>query len=191
MALKLQAALNDNETVLQNVSPDTYSGELSAPVLPVKYRNGAREYPLSVAAEDDAGNISRNNSTMISVVNPVQFDFIISDSYGNEISYLDNMEMDLDIGDTDDFEAVVNFWDNKMFSYNNRIYIPETEYGGIIGDREIITKNSEIVLRGYTWRGLLSTKVILPPKDSTNLILSGEINAVIRILIGNYFGNRF
>ena len=125
MALKLQAALNDNETVLQNVSPDTYSGELSAPVLPVKYRNGAREYPLSVAAEDDAGNISRNNSTMISVVNPVQFDFIISDSYGNEISYLDNMEMDLDIGDTDDFEAVVNFWDNKMFSYNNRIYIPE------------------------------------------------------------------
>ena len=191
MALKLQAALNGNETVLQSESSNTYSGELSAPVLPVKYRNGAREYPLSVVAEDDAGNISRNNSTIISVVNPVHFDFIISDSAGNEISYLDNMEMDLDVGDTNDFEAVVNFWDDKMFSYNNRIYIPETEYGGIIGDREIITKNSEIVLRGYTWRGLLSTKVIIPPKDSTNLILSGEINAVIRILIGNYFGNLF
>ena len=115
----------------------------------------------------------------------------ITDSAGNEISYLDNMEMDLDVGDTNDFEAVVNFWDNKMFSYNNRIYIPETEYGGIIGDREIITKNSEIVLRGYTWRGLLSTKVIIPPKDSTNLILSGEINAVVRMLIGDYFGNLF
>ena len=191
MALKLQAALNGNETVLQSESSNTYSGELSAPVLPVKYRNGAREYPLSVVAEDDAGNISRNNSTIISVVNPVHFDFIISDSAGNEISYLDNMEMDLDVGDTNDFEAVVNFWDDKMFSYNNRIYIPETEYGGIIGDREIITKNSEIVLRGYTWRGLLSTKVIIPPKDSTNLILSGEINAVVRMLIGDYFGNLF
>ena len=69
MALKLQAALNGNETVLQSESSNTYSGELSAPVLPVKYRNGAREYPLSVVAEDDAGNISRNNSTIISVVN--------------------------------------------------------------------------------------------------------------------------
>ena len=95
MALKLQAALNGNETVLQSESSNTYSGELSVPVLPVKYRNGAREYPLSVVAEDDAGNISRNNSTIISVVNPVHFDFIISDSAGNEISYLDNMEMEL------------------------------------------------------------------------------------------------
>ena len=51
MALKLQAALNGNETVLQSESSNTYSGELSAPVLPVKYRNGAREYPLSVVAE--------------------------------------------------------------------------------------------------------------------------------------------
>lgn len=46
-------------------------------------------------------------------------------------------------------------------------------------------------MRGYTWRGLLSTKVIIPPKDSTNLILSGEINAVVRMLIGDYFGNLF
>ena len=80
---------------------------------------------------------------IISVVNPVHLIYHIRFSWKRNI-ISGQHGMDLDVGDTNDFEAVVNFWDDKMFSYNNRIYIPETEYGGIIGDREIITKNVKL-----------------------------------------------
>lgn len=192
MALKVKTIFNENETTLYSMDSDTkYSGELSAPKLPVKYKNRSKEFPLSVTVEDDAGNISTNNSKLISVINPIEFDFIISNSIGKEIAYLDEVDMDLDIGNTNDFEAVISSWNEDLFDYNNRIYIPETEYGGIIGDREVITKSCEIVLRGYTWRGLLTTKVIIPPENAANLILSGEINNIIRELIGNSFENLF
>lgn len=43
------------------------------------------------------------------------------------------------------------------------IYIPDTEYGGIIGDMKTITKQNAIKMTGDTWRGMLGKKIIVNP----------------------------
>lgn len=128
----------------------------------------------------------------ISVEN-LDFDFIVSDENGNEFGYIRKMDIDIDVGETNDFEAVINAteWSGERYGYKNRIYIPDTEYGGIIGDIESVTKDNQVVLRGCTWRGLLATKIIEPPAGENNLVLNGELNDLIRMLISDQFGTLF
>lgn len=192
MALEVKTFLNNQVTTLDNKSEIKYQGTLIAPKSPVKYKKKSQIYPIVVTAEDKAGNISRNNTRSISVANLLEFSFVAADAYGNELAFVD-LEIDLDIGNTNDFEAVINVntYAKNMFDFKSRLYIPETEFGGLIGDKEIITKNNEIILRGLTWRGLLTTKVIIPPENAANLILSGEINHVLRELIKNRFDDLF
>lgn len=135
-------------------------------------------------------DIEKNES--ISVEN-LDFDFIVSDAKGNEIEYIRKMDIDIDVGETNDFEATVNAaeWSGESYGYKKRIYIPNTEYGGIIGDVESVTKDNQIILRGYTWRGLLACKIIEPPTGENNLILNGELNDLIRKLISDRFEQLF
>lgn len=56
--------------------------------------------------------------------------------------------------------------------------------------RENVT-NAIGVLRGDTWRGMLAYRIIEPPSGQDHLVLSGELNTVIRELIGDRFGGLF
>ncbi len=120
-------------------------------------------------------------------------DFIMADSSGKEIGFIDNTKIDVDIGDTNDFELTVSMqsWKEENYQYGNLIYIPNTEYGGIIEDMEVQTVSSSVILRGLTWRGLLTQKIVEPMEDSNKLILNGELNVVISELIGKHFGKFF
>ena len=129
------------------------------------------------------------------VVMPASIDvsvagFIISNSAGEELGYLDeSTEIDLDIGEKNDFELRIGSenWDAGKFGYGNRIFIPGTEYGGTIDDIESVTSLDEVIVRGTTWRGMLEKKVVEPPNGQEHLVLSGELNTVIRELIESRF----
>lgn len=71
------------------------------------------------------------------------------------------------------------------------IYVPGTEFGGLI--EYIQTRNtSEVVTnKGYTWRGLLDQGVIEPPSGENYKIVSGDANAVIRSLLSSFLGGLF
>lgn len=117
-------------------------------------------------------------------------ELIVADRNGVEIGFVrENIELDLDIGKTNDFEIRIdmNVWEREKFWYENRLYVNGTEYGGIIQDLEVITKTNEIVFRGDTWRGMLTRKVVEPPSGQNNLILNGELNQVIRGLVENRY----
>lgn len=121
-------------------------------------------------------------------------EFIVANKFGEEFGYArEDIEMDMDLGDTNDFELSINTdeWDKEKYWFGNRIFIPNTEYGGLIEDVNVITSNKTIKLRGYTWRGLLTQKVVEPPSGSDHLILSGELNSILRELIGERFGALF
>ena len=45
-------------------------------------------------------------------------------------------------------------------TYGNLVYIPDTEYGGIIGKVLTSTTLDYVELKGYTWRGRLAYKAI-------------------------------
>lgn len=118
-------------------------------------------------------------------------DLIIATPDGREIKVLP-YDVDFQIGIKSNFEMVVpaTQWDASL-GFDALLYFPDTEYGGIIRDIESKTENGTIFVRGYTWRGMMEHKVIVPPAGSAYLDVSGELNAVVRQLIGNRFGNLF
>ena len=124
--------------------------------------------------------------------NDVPFKFIHSGQ--KEIGYIDNrIHMDMDIGSTNDFKMEISYpvWKKQSFNYKEYIFIPGTEFGGIITNIESTTRTKTVNVGGYTWRGLLSKKIVQPPDNENYLILNGELNEVIRSLIGDRFGSLF
>lgn len=123
-----------------------------------------------------------------------QLRFLASNPSGEERGKLsDSADVDLDTGDSNDFEVTVvaSEWNPGTLGYGCRLYIPNTEYGGIIQDIESVTATGNVILRGDTWRGMLAYRIIEPPTGQNHLALSGELNDVIRELIGDRFGGLF
>ena len=119
-------------------------------------------------------------------------DFIIADSNQIELTHLSrNCDIDLDIGDTNDFQLTlpIIIADPDIYKKDNYLYCIGTEYGGIIKNREIDTKSNVLKLSGDTWRGMLSKKIVQPPATAAYLSVNGETNIVIASLIYGRFGD--
>ena len=101
-------------------------------------------------------------------------------------------DIDVEIGtsedSTNDFELVSNI----LFPKNTAgFYVPDTEIGGKIEYSKDRTDEDVSTLRGFTWRGLLSKSVIMPPAGSNYKIVSGEANSVIASMISGVLGDFF
>lgn len=111
-------------------------------------------------------------------------DLILADKNRKEIRVLQEIDADVDLGDTNDFELVtsVDDWsgDIQMGCY---IYIPDTEFGGMIGELESSTAENQIYIRGDCWRGMLGKKIIEPPNGQDYKTVSGELNEIINNLV--------
>ena len=120
-------------------------------------------------------------------------DFIVADKNRAEIGILQTSLLDFDIGNKNDFEITMDldYWASTSYGYGCLVYANGTEYGGIIEDMKVDTKNNTIKLKGYTWRGLLTQKIIEPPGGSAYLTVTGEANAVISGVIGVLFGDLY
>jgi hypothetical protein len=119
---------------------------------------------------------------------------IVINSTGREIGYLDySINVDMDLGNSNDFEFEMKLasWDREKMDYGFIIVLPDTEYGGMVGDIQTVTKNAKAVMTGDTWRGMLAKKIIEPPSGQDYKTVSGELNSVINSLIGSQFGSLF
>lgn len=116
-------------------------------------------------------------------------EFILATPEGEEQGFLRDVQLDLEVGDTNDFEIIAPLTGEIWKGY--QVYMLDTEYGGLIEEREVHTEESATYLRGYTWRGLLATKVVEPPSGQDYLILSGELNEILEKLLGDRFGSLF
>ena len=124
----------------------------------------------------------------------VDLELITAKPSGEENGFVrESATLDLDIVDTDDFELTMSSgqWSKEKHWYGTRLFVPGTEYGGIIDDIRSETGTDEIILCGSTWRGMLKKKVVQPPANQTNLILSGDLNQAIAILLGDRFDGLF
>lgn len=203
MAIKeIKATAGEEHKNLKPVSGDIYSEAFQAPERKYKSNEKVSYYPVTVTASDESGNVSSatvatNGSDLVLEVREKQIfplELIVANPLREELGFVqENIDLDLDIGDTYDFEIRIdiNVWNREKFWYNHLLFVPRTEYGGIMEDLEVITKTNEIVFRGDTWRGMLRKKVVEPPVGSGNLVLNGELNTVIRGLIAGRFGDLF
>ena len=116
----------------------------------------------------------------------------LADSTGAEIRELtDDFDVELSKSKMD-FELTVPYsaWDGSI-DYDCRIYVPDTEFGGIVKEIESDTNNKLIYVRGYTWRGQLNKKIIEPPSGQDYMTVTGELNSCIGTIVGNRFGSLF
>ena len=123
-------------------------------------------------------------------------DFIYTGNDLVDIDYLDRqMELDMEIGSylsssRNDFELTVPYsvWNSK-FNEGSIIYDNDetSEYGGRIQGITSDTANECVTLYGYTWRGLISKKYVVPPSGQSHYQARGDANDFLRAILDNQF----
>lgn len=119
---------------------------------------------------------------------------IVANEKGCELGALKNYkEAEFSVGDENDFVIVQKTLAvNKDFLwYESQVFIPGTEFGGIVKDITSLTKSKTVRFMGDTWRGMLSKKIISPPSGQDYLTVSGELNEVLRKMLKEHFGDWF
>ena len=188
---RVEAALNGSAQNLPEIGENRYQGKLNAPATKAK----EVVYPVMITATGDNGGVTEETRDLI-VRNADLFplEFTIARKNGEELGFLDqSVAIDMDLGDADDFEICLpqEEWTKERYWYGNRIFVPRTEYGGILNSLEVMTKTQEIVWCGTTWRGLLKRKIIEPPEGKDHLTVSGDLNDILRDLIKDRFDGLF
>lgn len=119
-------------------------------------------------------------------------EMILADEFLRDKKRLFDVDIDIDVGDKNDFELSIGRGQfTESVGYGDVIYIPDTEYGGIIGEIDTDTTLDVIKYYGRTWRGMLDKKIICPPFGQNYRIISGELNTVLKTLIGENFSTIF
>ena len=123
-------------------------------------------------------------------------DFIYTGNDLVDIDYLDRqMELDMEIGSylsssRNDFELTVPYsvWNSK-FNEGSIIYNNDetSEYGGRIQGITSDTANECVTLYGYTWRGLISKKYVVPPSGQSHYQARGDANNFLRAVLDDQF----
>lgn len=194
MDLKVNATFNGEEKELSSDGENTFEGQLKAPSNLFKSEETESTYQLEIKATNLAGNntsVTENVKVKNSNIFPIEF--IITDRNLKEIGYIQGLDIDIDIGDTNDFEITMKAdeWDRDRFDFKKYIVCNKTEYGGEIGVVNTRTSTNEVVLTGITFRGLLTKNVVVPPANQSHLILNGELNSLIKQIIGDKFDSLF
>ena len=98
------------------------------------------------------------------------------------------VDTDIEIGKSD---SLNNFEITAMPIDAAGFYIEGTEYGGFFEYTTETSGNAKITMKGWTWRGLLTQDIIIPPEGSDYKIVSGDANAIIKELLANVLGGFF
>ena len=116
---------------------------------------------------------------------------ILLDRTLHELGEID-CDVDAEIGTTDASTNDFQLNSNILFAEDTAaFYVPNTEIGGIFEYSKDKTDQDYTKFKGYTWRGLMSMKVIMPPAGSNYKIVSGEANAIIRSMLSGVLGDFF
>lgn len=114
---------------------------------------------------------------------------ILADPNRKELGSILDANITVDLNKNRNFSIQIarsNWIPELTFSYF--VYIPGTEYGGIIGQVLTDTTLDYVELKGHSWRGRLAKKVIEPPAGQDYKKVSGELHAVMKELIEPAFG---
>lgn len=116
----------------------------------------------------------------------------LADSDGTEKRYLLFNSYDFEVGKTENsFEISILRNEYVPIPYGSRIYIPDTEYGGIYRRTATNTAQDVINLGGLTWRGMMQKKIICPPAGQDYAVDSGELNSIVKARVETAFPGLF
>lgn len=128
-------------------------------------------------------------------------DFIITDENRIELGFLpDGVDVDMDVGDDNDFQLVIplELYSEDIYKIGGYFYCPHTEYGGRFDNFKVSTKSQTVTLTGKTFRGFLDTQIVIPFGSTTSwqnltdyvTVVNMDINeAILEYIILDYNGN--
>lgn len=85
--------------------------------------------------------------------------------------------------DENDFVLYVPVDGPTKLKQNQIIYIPGTEYGGVIDSVQVDTQKRTIAYGGRTWHGIIENKILFPLPEHDYLTLQRNANDVLRQLL--------
>lgn len=110
-------------------------------------------------------------------------DLIYTDANRKDQGILTAYAFDLSFGaDENDFEMTLGA-NEPALSDGSFAYIENTEYGGVIDGIKASTNSNTVTYKGRTWHGILNSKVIEPDTGEPYLIVSGDANEILSMLI--------
>lgn len=115
---------------------------------------------------------------------------VLFDSNYREIGSVD-MDIDIEIGTSQDARNDFEFSTSLLDFVPYGFYIDGTEYGGIIEYNYSTTEVDYHTVKGFTWRGLMSKSLIVPPSGSDYKVVSGEANEILRTMLSSVLGGFF
>ncbi len=116
---------------------------------------------------------------------------ILLNSDMTEIGSVD-IDIDAEYGTSEDSTNDIEISTQEIQEYHpGGIYIPGTEIGGLFEYSKSKTDTDIQTLKAWTWRGLLSQSLILPPPGSNYKVVSGEANSIISDMLSNVLGGFF
>ena len=96
---------------------------------------------------------------------------------------LTNYSFDLSYGaDENNFQLVIPITSTRLYQ-DQLVYIPDTEYGGIIDSIKVDTATQMITYTGRTWHGILESNILYPEPGKDYMYVIGEANSVLATLL--------
>lgn len=110
-------------------------------------------------------------------------DLIYTNEEKEDVGVLQDFSLDLAFGSGEnDFELTV-IQENHVAKAGCYVYIPGTEYGGLIDAITFDTRTRKITYYGRSWHGMLNSKILEPDAGQTHLVVSGDANTILSDLI--------
>lgn len=110
-------------------------------------------------------------------------DLIYTDENRIDKGVLTAYAFDLSFGaNENDFEMTLGA-NEPALTDGSFAYIENTECGGVIDGIKASTNSNAVTYKGRTWHGLLNSKVIEPDAGEPYLIVSGDANEILALLI--------
>lgn len=110
-------------------------------------------------------------------------DLIYTNANRADQGVLKSHAFDLSFGASEnDFELALGA-NESMLEFGAFAYIEGTEYGGIVDAMKTSTNGETITYKGRTWHGILNSKVIESDTGESHLVVSGDANEILQLLI--------
>ena len=109
-------------------------------------------------------------------------DIIRAASDRTDLGLLNNVKIDIDIGVDNDFEIQSTML-NHCLNVGDYFYLEDTEYGGVVRDITVNTRDKQIKYNGPTFRGLLAERIIEPLSGDAYRTVSGTSASIISTLL--------
>jgi hypothetical protein len=110
-------------------------------------------------------------------------DLIYTNAARVDLGVLKAYAFDMSFGAKEnDFEMTLGAKE-PMLDFGAFAYFEGTEYGGIVDGRSTSTSSESITYTGRTWHGVLNSKIIEPDPGADYLIVSGDANEILAILV--------